>query len=58
MTRFRCLDCGQRSDSIIGCRRCGTVTGRRTQLCPAHGAGRAPGCRACRVNFRFRSEER
>ncbi|MBB6556985.1 hypothetical protein [Nonomuraea rubra] len=56
MTRFRCLDCGQRSDSIIGCRRCGTVTGRRAQLCPAHGAGRAPGCRACRVNFR--SEER
>lgn len=52
MRRFRCSDCGQRSASVIGCRRCGTSTGRRLQLCPVHGATCRPGCRACRTRFR------
>ncbi|GAA3669106.1 hypothetical protein GCM10022224_036540 [Nonomuraea antimicrobica] len=52
MSRFRCLDCGQRSANVIGCRRCGTATGRRVQLCPIHGATCLPGCRTCRIRFR------
>lgn len=55
MRRFRCSECGQRSVSVIGCRRCGTSTGRRLQLCPIHGATCRPGCRACRTCFRFQS---
>lgn len=54
MARFRCLDCGQRSASVIGCTRCGTTAGRQTRHCPVHGATcrPAPGCRPCRTVHR------
>lgn len=52
MARFRCTGCGQRSASVIGCTRCGTVTGRRIQPCPLHGTLFRPACRACRARFR------
>ncbi|MBB3730075.1 hypothetical protein [Nonomuraea dietziae] len=55
MARFRCFDCGQRSANVIGCRRCGSTKGRRTELCPMHGAACRPGCRTCRIRFRAQS---
>lgn len=47
MTRFRCFDCGSRSCSAIGCRRCGS-TSRTAPICPHHGARCVPACRTCR----------
>ncbi|SDM36757.1 hypothetical protein SAMN05421874_1624 [Nonomuraea maritima] len=47
--RFQCSDCGTRSASPYGCRRCGTTTGRQLQRCTTHGARCMPGCRFCRL---------
>ncbi|WP_202638439.1 hypothetical protein [Bailinhaonella thermotolerans] len=49
MARFQCLDCGQRSTSVVGCRRCGTTTGRPIQHCPVHGEPCRRACRHCRI---------
>ncbi|WP_436758484.1 hypothetical protein [Streptosporangium sp. V21-05] len=55
MARFFCLDCRSRSASAIGCRRCGTTTGRQVQRCPVHGARCRAACRQCRTLTRSQS---
>jgi len=55
MARFFCLDCRSRSASAIGCRRCGTTTGRQVQRCPVHGARCRAACRVCRTLARSQS---
>jgi len=47
--RFQCSECGMRSTTAYGCRRCGTTSGRQLQRCTAHGLRCLPGCRVCRL---------
>ncbi|MBB2909156.1 RNA polymerase subunit RPABC4/transcription elongation factor Spt4 [Streptosporangium becharense] len=55
MARFSCPDCGSRSCTAIGCRRCGTATARPIQRCPVHGARCLAACRMCRTIARSQS---
>ncbi|GAB2443328.1 hypothetical protein GCM10027187_02460 [Streptosporangium sandarakinum] len=49
MARFSCTDCGARSHSPIGCRRCGTTAARPIPRCPVHGIRCTAACRLCRT---------
>ncbi|HUR02500.1 MAG TPA: hypothetical protein VM347_08170 [Nonomuraea sp.] len=53
MARFQCADCGNRSRSAYGCRRCGTR--RQVEVCTSHGTRCLPGCRPCRILARSQS---
>ncbi|MEV4575418.1 hypothetical protein AB0K16_19410 [Nonomuraea jabiensis] len=53
--RFQCTDCGHRSQSPYGCRRCGIAIGRQIQLCATHGARCRRGCRPCHILIRSQS---